>query len=675
MVDGRVNGFDVQQTLHGYGEGHRLLAGSASLPSRDMRTMLILSDSSGGGAKLPEDGYLTGYPLFESAKYVLARTWPAPEMKRPGCVWTHSLVIDFADLASLSSASAIVRLFRRPDGKTREMYEAPLTTGAPAQFEPGKFDAGVAGGLLGALYGSPDSKIVGGLDAGLDEDIVLRVWMQQWPRLRRSFRFCTFTASDRSTQSEAFDLQLVPNASSIPRLRVAKLVSPGESPPAPEFAPLIEDLFRPDVDGLRRFLRESGVEVSEGRGAMRPLCAVFAFVHGRTVDDAMALAALDGLDRSRASTARRRVVGRLAQQIESAGDLGFRMVVDEVRSNREFDPALAARVGAELWRREPASFVEALAGSDPLSSAANAALARIDVNDLMHGISRDPGAAPEIAKRREDLLAAEALWSIPGVDVEKTVASCEHRSDRLVASLMSSSASVSPSATGLFPGRAIIHALERSGSASSRDRLEPWLQALRSHKPDLIGALRNRDLKFAPSVVRLAHAVGPDDVSCDGRGDPWFDAAAGMVGELTVDEDVHLSAFLLARGLGRRSSQSAALMRLSLEKVHRVLASGRMPTEGWRMLRDQLPFVMPWQEWDMCRRVRSAVSARFVDMNLNTSDFVNVADDPELWWQIASEASHAWGGWKYLKQVQRRLEADSTGDPGGRKLAGLRGLL
>jgi hypothetical protein len=673
MVDGRVTGFEVQQTLHGYGEGHRLLAGSASLPPRDMRTMLILSDSSGGGAKLPEDGYLTGYPLSESAKYVLARTWPAPEMKRPGCVWTHSVVIDFADLASLSSASTILRLFKRPATMTREIYEAPLTVGYPEQPEPGKFDPDVAAGLLGALYGSSNSKIVGALDAGLDEDIVLRVWMQQWPRLRRSFRFCTFTASDRSTQSEAFDLQLVPSASSIPRLRVAKLVSPGETAPAPEFGPLLDDLRDPDVDGLRGFLRESGVEVPEGRGAMRPLCAVFAFVHGRAMDATTALAALDGLDRSRASTARRQLAGRLAQQIESVGDWGFRMVVDEIRSDGEFDEALAARVAAELWRREPVLFVEALTGPDPLSSATGAALARIEVSELVQGISREPAMAPQIAERRADLLVAKRLWTIAGIDIERTIASCQDRPERLVTSLMSSSASVSPSVAGLFPGRTIIDALERGGSLSNRDRVEPWLQAL--HKPELIDALRNRELKYAPSVVRAAHAVDPDDVSCDGGGDPWFDAAAGMVGELTAEEDVYFRAFLLARGLGRQSSQSTALIRLSFEKAHRALADGRMSTEGWRMLHKQLPFAMPWQEWDRCWRVRNTVGAKFVGMNLNTSDFVNVADDPDLWWQVASEASRAWGGWKYLKQVQRRLETDSTGDPGGRKLAGLRRLL
>jgi len=670
-----VNGFVVQQTLHGYGEGHRLLTGSVSLPPRDARTMLVLSDSSGGGGKLPTEGYLTGYPLVESAKYVVARTWPAPEMKRPGCVWTHSVIIDFADVAALSSASTILRFFRRPGIEPRESYAQSLTVLDPSQPEPGSFDPEIAGALLEALYGNPNSKIVGGLDAGLDEDIVLRTWMQQWPRLRRSFRFCTFTAADRSTPTDPFDLQLVSSASSMPRLRVANLVGVGETSRTPELAPLVEDLLDPNVHGLRRFLRESGVEVSEGRAAMGPLCTVFAFVRNRTADIEPALAALDRLDRSRASTARRQIVGRLAQDIEATGEPGFRMVVDEIRMDPQFDEALATRVGVELWRRAPVSFVAALTQSDPLSPATNAALAEMDAGELMRGISRDPTIAPEIAKRRADLVVAEGFWTVPGINIEKVVASCADRSERVISRIMSSGASVPQPAIRQFQASQIISALEKCGSASGRERTEPWFQAVRGQTQELVGALRRRELKFAPLISALAYATHPDDVSSDDGEDPWFVAASESVGDLTAEEDLYLRAFLLARSLGRQSSDAAGLMRISFGKVHDALATDRMPSEGWRLLRTRLPFVMPWQEWDRCWRVRAAVGEQFVDRNLDTADFVDLVDDPELWRQVASTVSHAWGGRKYLKQVQHRLAAESVRDPGGRKAAALERVL
>ena len=40
------------------------------------------------------ESYLTAYPLPRSSLVAFARTWTAPEMPRPGCVWTHTLLIE-----------------------------------------------------------------------------------------------------------------------------------------------------------------------------------------------------------------------------------------------------------------------------------------------------------------------------------------------------------------------------------------------------------------------------------------------------------------------------------------------------------------------------------------------------------------------------------------------------
>jgi hypothetical protein len=100
----------------------------------------------------------------------------------------------------------------------------------------------------------------------------------------------------------------------------------------------------------------------------------------------------------------------------------------------------------------------------------------MDADDLMRGISRVPALAPEIAKRREDLLVAEGFWALPGIDIEKIVASSADRSERVVSSLMSSGVSVSRSAALHFQARQIICGLEKSGSGLDREGVEPWLQ-------------------------------------------------------------------------------------------------------------------------------------------------------------------------------------------------------
>src|SRR5262245_53670958 len=85
--------FVIKQALHGYSDGHRLLAFSCRLPRDAENLMLILSDLSGPGGGDQFDPYLTGYPLGSAGRYALACTWPAPEMGRPGCVWTHTLLL------------------------------------------------------------------------------------------------------------------------------------------------------------------------------------------------------------------------------------------------------------------------------------------------------------------------------------------------------------------------------------------------------------------------------------------------------------------------------------------------------------------------------------------------------------------------------------------------------
>ena len=99
----------LHQALHGYADGHQQLALSTALKPRDQKKLLTFSDISGSGARFGEEGYLTGYPLSESGFFALGRTWPAPEMPRPGCVWTHTLLIDFTDLAALESLNTLPR--------------------------------------------------------------------------------------------------------------------------------------------------------------------------------------------------------------------------------------------------------------------------------------------------------------------------------------------------------------------------------------------------------------------------------------------------------------------------------------------------------------------------------------------------------------------------------------
>lgn len=112
----------IHQMLHGYVQGHNLVTSSKKLESEDMDIMRRLSDWTG---YIPHEneGYLTMYPLPSNKNlYVIAKTWYASEMKRPGCVWTHSIIIDLADLVSGFNFIDLLNLFDRPQDNDYESY-------------------------------------------------------------------------------------------------------------------------------------------------------------------------------------------------------------------------------------------------------------------------------------------------------------------------------------------------------------------------------------------------------------------------------------------------------------------------------------------------------------------------------------------------------------------------
>ncbi len=72
-----------------------------------------------------ERDYITAYPLDESPFYVVAKTWYADEMRRPGCVWTHSLLIHKDDLTKITDFCNLLRLFEAPHAEDYVNYSTP----------------------------------------------------------------------------------------------------------------------------------------------------------------------------------------------------------------------------------------------------------------------------------------------------------------------------------------------------------------------------------------------------------------------------------------------------------------------------------------------------------------------------------------------------------------------
>lgn len=199
----------VHQTLHGYQEGHRLLATSIELNASEKTILSQLSDSSGTGKEKNFTSYLSGYPLSNSRFYAFARTWYADEMPRPGCVWTHTLLVDIGTIWKIKDTNSLLQAFTRPFSNTYSAYHKPLELEIGEESLHENFSKSFYE-LTCLLYSDEKKLAILSESSSEFENIILQIWKFQWPKLKRNFKFCTGSLSFRKLGGEFFDLQVIP---------------------------------------------------------------------------------------------------------------------------------------------------------------------------------------------------------------------------------------------------------------------------------------------------------------------------------------------------------------------------------------------------------------------------------------------------------------------------------
>ncbi|MGA4332485.1 hypothetical protein ACI2U6_17335 [Ralstonia nicotianae] len=210
MVASAQKRLRVDQALHGYRDGHRLLAASQHLDDFSASTMARMSDMQPRSLG-PSESYVCGYPLPHANRYVIARTWLAQEMRRPGCVWTHSLLLDYGVVAQVESLANLLTLLSRPSFDALDIYESSLDITDLAKVSSAlglgevvteQVDVSRLYSILFSLYGpqQPSAAFARKTGDSKDEAIVSIIWGQMPPRLRREFVFCT----SGSTMSTSF---------------------------------------------------------------------------------------------------------------------------------------------------------------------------------------------------------------------------------------------------------------------------------------------------------------------------------------------------------------------------------------------------------------------------------------------------------------------------------------
>ena len=198
----------LNQALHGYANGHQLIVSSMDFSAEDKRLMDELSDLSGICGENHFTDYYTGYPITGGKRYVIARTWYAFEKQRPGCVWTHSLILNTEDVGKISCMKSFEKLFTRPKGTMYEVYGTTIeyqNTGEDifTQYNEEKIQY-----VIYTLFSSIKPRYVRASQIGLDEEILL-ILKNLSSQLLRQFSFCTMSYDTRKLGNKEFSYQII----------------------------------------------------------------------------------------------------------------------------------------------------------------------------------------------------------------------------------------------------------------------------------------------------------------------------------------------------------------------------------------------------------------------------------------------------------------------------------
>ncbi len=692
-----MDGLEIHQAVHGYREGHRLLRSSLRFAAEASRALLLMSDMSGPSMQSGFEEYLTGYPLRSTPWYVLAKTWHAPEMDRPGCVWTHSLLIRRDSLDEVGSGTNLLKLFRRPSAGDRvgtSLIEPIMLDLAPSSAlgEPTppdcvrQFDVECATAAVAALYGDVCAPVlILGETAEQFEELVLSLWSHQWPKLRAEFSLCTGALAPRQCSEAVLDLQVVPRKLSRSRYRKtyadATVIDP-LSDAAPHSASrwvelLVSDLSGTPVPGFRHWLRECGAQESS-RSLVGKLTRVFAFWEQhqpvepadlmRTVDSELGDSHLHPGTVSRLLTevftlcgGDDREAGELsvleALSTGVAGEL-FSVAINEIE-----DRAQCLFLASRQARR---TMLQRLLPSR-LSPVGERILKRLlvclDISDALHISTTRPELLPTLVHANPTLASSPCLWSQTSVDRLELVSALRD-ADSLTPSVMRAvvDAIMASRAEDLADhllqevGDMAVHAVLDAARSEMPDVRWKWRTALARH-PKAVVSWLERDATDEADFALVAGLLDPNDGAIqEGCRRLWSALLQGA--RIHDTHDPVVAAFGLA--LGFRERGIGPFLIGFFQDAFDALEANTLDHAAWRWLKGHAPPLSWWRDWDKCERIAAAIAKRALDHDASPADLIGAVRSEAALRHVVSALRRRRSGRQYLAALREACDTDPS---------------
>ena len=623
--------FEIHQALFGYRDGHHLLSTSVELNPRVRQFLANVTDSSGPESPRGFEAAFTGIPVPETKFYALFCTWPAPEMPRPGCVWSHALLLDFGALAKIPDLSILRDLCRRP-ANPPDFSSYEVTLSAQESINTGNIRSGGdklrAESLLSAFYQHSESCIV-----ILDEqsypweNIVFTLWSQQWPRLRQRFAFSTGSLGDRRTAGMDFDLQIAPLSSERLWKRGGSPTVLLEFPTKVQSNPwwvrtMLEDLGAGSDSSLRKFLLSYGDEIGATREAFIKLIKIFAGPEpGEEDDPGSRLAQLASAfpKPDEALRLKHDQLAALSEQTESP-DRGhswaavyFLLHAREAVAFNEipFDFGLYAKFFWEHKRADVLSLLGKVLETKRVTDFVDTLASGLTPKDIPAIWHEQPEAVWNILAREPSLATSPQAWNLPAAgqqclwDKLRATTNDEQTWALICGAMLSVECSFNERETAELAGHHLTDGLQKwLNSDYFKLPSAAWREALSAPL-----ALAAKERIISTSLLALAMWVVPlkQIKLLDGHRRDIQDLARQGLKEVPSPLILPTLFWLTSIGLETSGEDGFALLSRAFFPVYDAVALSKYPGEAWDRLASVLPELPFGLDWDRCRRLRRAL--------------------------------------------------------------------
>lgn len=666
---------EINQALHGYADGHQLLACSLDLTKDQHALLLVMSDLSGPAFRSGFESYLTGYPLQGAGYYCYARTWFAPELPRPGCVWTHTLIIRNEDLAQIQDFRSLDTVFCRPETPPKiERYETRALFQNPS-FGPSS-EPRDARAALGGLYGSARQIVIPSENSSIHEALVLAIFDQQWPRLRRHFRFCTGTLSLREAE---FDLSVSPPEVTHSLGDSGLVVNDrGSSEGEPEewLELANRDLYGSvSQSAYRQFLWRFGPDYVNGRAAFRPLTELFLLIEQNGTDHlgekALSAIAYFYPKENEARRLKSELFGRDGYYTSKMGEEAITrlLLTHPSASALDRDTASIKERTIELIRKdeEGATSLAILAGQLNSENAAllldayfahsqwsDAIMARIPLPLILDMVSRQPciSSNPSLWMRLDGVEAVSNI--LPGLASDPCVLN-----GALQAMIDARAWGALARAVDQLGAAALLQVFEiiESSQSEALDYSDEFFAIVSSQPSVLVDLILK--MKIGPKSLRLLTSeLDPRSRHWRRLGlSPWIAASKIHSPLLTSRRAIRSAVFFLALGLASNDQDAGFVIAFSFTKVYEAAKSDALSDSLWDELESTLSWYSP--SWDKCARLIKTVVRAFKERPWPLQYFPETFRTSEEFSRALHELDETRSGRRYIHRLR---DAEISGE-------------